>query len=64
MMNNFGDLSYLDSNILVYAQQRKSPQHVVAKSLRDQSGPRIMERMLGLLQRYPVQGLRLGDYVE
>ena len=117
MMNNFGDLSYLDSNILVYAQQRKSPQHVVAKSLRDQClngevaacispqvlseffvtvtrtdgraideplspaeatnevrryceseqlvvihpGPRIMERMLGLLQRYPVQGLRLHD---
>ncbi len=26
-MNNFGDRVYLDSNILVYAQQQKSPRH-------------------------------------
>ena len=37
MMRNPTDLAFIDTNVLVYAQQRKSARHQTAKSLRDRA---------------------------
>lgn len=61
MKTNPADLALLDTNILVYAEQRRQPQHEAAKMLRDRAlrgeipaciSPQVLSEFFAVITRF------------